>query len=136
MSTAIHAALVAVFRGPNILMLKRRPDDRNYIGWGLPGGAKEPEDPSLQQTAVRELMEETGLDWHSPVFRYRVWTTHAKKDAPLRINVYSVESPEGEVVLSDEHTEYKWLTVEEALQLEPLAGSVTENILKFFSKVA
>ena len=133
MST-IYAAVVAVFRGSKILMLKRRPDDRNYTGWCLPGGSKEKEDANLEQTAKRELVEETGFTDGPGVFRYRLSTIHAPKGLPLRINVYSMGAPKGDVELSDEHTEFRWVTLEEALQLD-LAGTATREILRFFTRM-
>ena len=52
----VVAAGVLVRRGDAVLLQRRRDDDT----WGLPGGGLHPGE-TLEQTARRELLEETGL---------------------------------------------------------------------------
>jgi len=63
----IQAAVALVIRanqGPEILLIKRACSERDpWSGhMALPGGRRDPTDDSLQATAVRETLEETGLD--------------------------------------------------------------------------
>jgi 8-oxo-dGTP pyrophosphatase MutT (NUDIX family) len=49
--------------GPEILFLERASTMRTHAGQiALPGGAADPGDPSLVETALREATEETGVD--------------------------------------------------------------------------
>lgn len=54
----LAAAGVLVFDDQQRVLLQRRSDDAT---WGIPGGALEPGE-RLEETARRELKEETGLD--------------------------------------------------------------------------
>jgi 8-oxo-dGTP diphosphatase len=59
--TFVVAACVAVFRRGRILLLRRGPEERSFIGfWEMPGGAVE-EGESLVRAARREAREESGL---------------------------------------------------------------------------
>lgn len=63
----LQAAVSVVIRadhGLELLLIKRARSERDpWSGhMALPGGRRDPEDPSLQATAVRETLEETGLD--------------------------------------------------------------------------
>jgi 8-oxo-dGTP pyrophosphatase MutT (NUDIX family) len=66
--TLRQAAVALVLRGglegPELLVIKRSEAERDH--WSghlaLPGGRVEPDDENLQATAVRETLEEVGLD--------------------------------------------------------------------------
>lgn len=65
-----HAAVSAIVRpgsrvlGPEVLFIRRaeRPSDPWSGHMAFPGGRREPSDPDLRATAVRETREEVGLD--------------------------------------------------------------------------
>ncbi len=46
---------------PRILLLRRSPTDSLPLRWEPPGGATDPEDPSILHACARELHEEAGL---------------------------------------------------------------------------
>ena len=60
-------AAVAIVRTPapaeSVLLMRRaeRPDDPWSGHWSFPGGRREPDDPDLTHTALRELAEECGI---------------------------------------------------------------------------
>ncbi|SFI03077.1 NUDIX domain-containing protein [Nocardioides psychrotolerans] len=72
----VRVAAGVLVRRDDLLLLQRRGDDGT---WGVPGGPLEPGE-SLEQTARRELLEETGLSagaltlldvYSGPEFRVR-----------------------------------------------------------------
>ncbi len=93
----------------------------------LPGGRIEAGEESLPPTAVlrRELSEELGPDFACEV-RAPVAVWIRPPDPPRRnVSVFIVgylcRRSAGEIALSDEHTEYRWVTRAESatLQLAP-----------------
>lgn len=63
----LQAAVALVLRAspePDLLLIKRARSERDpWSGhMALPGGRRDPEDPDLLHTALRETQEETGID--------------------------------------------------------------------------
>jgi ADP-ribose pyrophosphatase YjhB (NUDIX family) len=100
----------------NQVLLHRRAD--NGV-WALPGGAMEIGE-SIEQCAVREMFEETGL--HVAVKRLVGVYSDPKNYSILRypsgytvhylIVVFEVEQTGGELTISDESTELRYFDVE------------------------
>ena len=98
-------------------MLKRS-DDKIYPGiWqGVTGKIKDEEPP--YKTALRELKEETGL------VADKMWTADkvnifydATENIMNLIPVFVVVVCSKDIVLSEEHSEYKWCSIDETVKL-------------------
>lgn len=98
-----------------ILLLKdsSRPDF-----WDVPGGRID-DDETLEQTLLRELFEELPSHTNPKIGEllnaYRI-PGSIKDDLGLVLLFYRVSVDfDGEIALSSEHTEYEWVSLEEAL---------------------
>jgi 8-oxo-dGTP pyrophosphatase MutT (NUDIX family) len=98
-------------------LILKRAEDRGGFWQPITGGVKEGEE---QISAVkRELMEETGVTKYRQLINLKYSFCFSLPHlGNLTENVYAVEvHPETEIVLSHEHTEYRWLDFEESLVL-------------------
>ena len=106
-----------VQKGNQYLFTKRRESAKYGPGlWDNPGGRLEIGE-SPEEGLVREALEETGLrvEVIRPVAVFS--KVIEEMDKHFITLVYLCRYVEGEVVLSDEHTQYRWATKEEAAQL-------------------
>jgi len=101
--------------GIKYLLLKRSKDKEPYPGiWQIVTGKMEIGEEAYN-SALREVKEETGL---KPVKFYvapknnQFYTPH--NDKIYLIPVFVIKVKEEKVVLSEEHTKYKWLDYNEA----------------------
>jgi mutator protein MutT len=105
MGTSVYAE-----RDGNILLLKRA--EGAMIGsWYLPGGALDPGE-TIEECAVRELEEEAGLIPDSPLELIGL-IQMPLYGRELFIASYSCACPKGDVVLSHEHSDHRWMPAAE-----------------------
>ncbi len=109
-----------------ILLVKRCPGDRkDPEKWEVPGG-KLDEGEDLVLSTAREVMEETGLiiEQINPlVFA----DSHVIEDGRYKgftsVSLFSINKIEsGEVVLSEEHTEYVWVGYKDMITMDLTTG--------------
>lgn len=87
--------------------------------WDFPKGTMEPGE-TKQQTAIRELYEETGLnadlDTHFEAISDYFYTHYQHGVIPKTVYYFVGEAHTQEVLLSHEHTNYIWLPYDQALE--------------------
>jgi len=99
-----------------ILILKRHPNSRtNPNRWELPGGKVDPGE-DFDKALIREFDEETNLE-----IKINDLIGAVQEDFPHKRTVaivMNVEIISGEIKISDEHTDWKWATIEEIKELK------------------
>ena len=92
-----------------ILIVKRHPKSRTDPEmWELPGGKVE-KGEFFADALVREIKEETNLDVGVGDFAEAIQNDYSHKRT-VQIMMYLVDV-EGEVAISDEHTEFMWASL-------------------------
>lgn len=124
MSYTPAVAIVIVNQSGQILSLLRSESDNwKPLHWGLPGGhIDEGETPF--EAAIRETKEECNLDVN-PIYADSIVT-----DENYRIYLYYAVQYSGDIQLSFEHSEYKWYTVEELLQVQNRTPLLYTNVCR------
>ncbi|MCC7160655.1 NUDIX domain-containing protein [Candidatus Nomurabacteria bacterium] len=101
------------------LVLQRSEEKYPGVGakWDIPGGRINP-GFSLMENLKREVMEETGLEiTGEPKL---ITAQDILKTDKHVVRLTYLGFADGEVKLSDEHKEYKWLSLEDLKNLEPM----------------
>ena len=137
-SQIIEAHIFRLVNSELEFLLLKRSENEIYPGlWQMVTGSIE-RNENAYQAALREIKEETGLMpdrfWIAP----NVNSFYSKSDdAIYLIPVFAALVPDGmDVVISDEHREYRWVTKSEALQMLAWPGqrNSVETISEYFSK--
>ena len=111
---------VIIFDGREVLLLKRDADsvtERSPWTWDLPGGHLDAGE-SAEEAATREVKEETELNVSS--------MSPVGQDSNIGklTYFYTAEDWDGEIKLSKEHEEYKWVSSTELDSYEESIGSM------------
>jgi len=97
------------------LLLKRNKDKGGF--WTAVNGTLE-QDESIEECRVRELFEETQikkvLNWSHQIYKFNF----EYRERIMTVLVFSAQvDKDQEIIINEEHTEYKWLNFTEALEL-------------------
>ena len=119
------------------LLLKRSEDQIYPAVWQMVSG-KIKENEKASETAERELKEETNLTPQKMWIAPKVNSFYSSQsDSICLIPVFAVQvKKDSKVIISDEHSEYKWVTSDEAKRLLAWDGQrkAVELIEEYFLK--
>lgn len=106
-----------------VLFLKRNPNKPQGNTWGIPGGKLESGE-TPQEAVKREIMEEVGLilndhDLEKVTHQY---ARHNQNDYIFHIFRHTFKECPPLTLGLAEHTEARWVTISEALQLPLMKG--------------
>ena len=131
-----------IFRRENdikFLLLYTKAHDHYRESWNFPKGINE-EGESLEQTAVREITEETGITDINfiPGFKEKIHYIYRKGKELVIKDVYFflAETKEGEINVSEEHDGSGWFDFEKAMKKIVFSNSraILEKAREFILK--
>lgn len=99
-----NAASVALIRERKVLLIKRAYAPYQHL-WTLPGGRME-EGETIEQCAVRELVEELGVTIRNP---RHVLTQSLGRDGSYQLAVFVTTDFSGKITPSHEIADHKWV---------------------------
>lgn len=114
-------------RAGQILLVHRSPSKAKYPNvWDLPGGHLEPGEDS-RQALVRELREELNVEITAPGGTALL----KRQEAGLFLEIWRIDEWDGEITNAapDEHDDFGWFSLEEALSLD-LVSSEYQALFK------
>ena len=120
----VEVAACFITVAQNVLFMKRQPHKSEGNLWGIPGG-KCKKDETAHQAVIREVSEETGINLTKESLKYfrEVYIRYPEVDFTYHMFAYNLESYPAEIRIdSAEHTEYRWITLQEALKLPLIRG--------------
>ncbi len=120
-----------VIKDGKVLILQRSQNENVYPGtWELPSGKREPLEPS-EDSLAREIKEEAGLDV-KPIMPFSVFDYQIEKPEEIRdstqINFLVVLTNNNDIVLSQEHQAFAWITIEDIEKYD--ITEATKNVIK------
>jgi len=108
------AAGILIFRGSEILLQHRAPWVHNGDTWGIPGGARDSHESTIEG-AFREAVEETGIDTHllTPLH------TFCDDHGGWKYETVIARAEQGVVAheVNDESHEVRWVDIEQVSQM-------------------
>ena len=115
-----------------LLLLKRGPTESEGKTWGVPAGKIEGAE-TPDQGAVRELLEETGISISIGDLQAFGKLYIRKPHVAYVCHLFRIAMQKAPMVsLSDEHTDYKWVSLAEAHEMPLISGA--KEMLRLYSQ--
>ena len=114
-----------IFKRDKVLIIKRKENDY-ATGWEMvKGGIKVGE--TEEQACLREIKEETGLTDVEIIKKLDYWhDVIPGLNLKVKSRPFVLKYKSGEIKLSPEHEDYKWVTIEEAKKIIWVPGAKEE----------
>ena len=124
----INVAKTVIEKDRKYLLIKRVATSKFFPDqWDFPGGKIHAnEDPS--NSAIRETREETSLN--ILIDNLMLEGDHTENGKQIHYRVYSTSSYEGKVKLSEDHSEFAWLSREQMEEYK-----TTPFVMKYFESI-
>lgn len=118
MNTRVVAKVLVVNLDGQLLLIRRsETDERRPLQWDVPGGHTDGSE-FANEAAARETKEEAGIDVDPRQLKLAYATCQAVEPGLNVVWLFFVARTEqGNVILSHEHDEYRWVPVDEAIRL-------------------
>ncbi len=124
--TVIVKGIVTNKKTEKLLLLKRSPEDPvDPMTWETVGGKIE-QDESIEEALEREIYEECGL---KPTIKMPLYAVKLKNSLSAVLIAYLCETEETEVILSNEHCDYKWVSSDELNNY--ISGEIQKDFIKY-----
>lgn len=121
----VAVGAIIELKGTDKILINRRADHEVHVGeWEIMYGRID-QFEDLTDALMREIFEETGIKDVRVKKMMRVWHIfrgEKSEDSEVYGFTFVCETGQQNVTISEEHSEYKWATVDEALSLIKVPG--------------
>lgn len=126
---SIQVTCAVILKGDRILVTRRSPDMPHPNKWEFPGGKLEAGETE-RDCIVREIKEELAIEIE-PIIRLTP-VEHRYQEVKVKLIPFLAKYLKGEVVCA-EHSEFKWLKVEELGKLNWVAADwpIVDEVMDF-----
>ncbi len=128
----VVAGALIIHEATGKILLLRRASDFNGGQWEIVYGRKKPLE-NFTDGLKREVFEETGIDdleIGSPLRLWQLFRGEANAENEMIGTTFYCTTGQDEIRLAKEHSEYRWATLEEAMELVKVDG-IREDIASF-----